>query len=81
MNLPFTTPRSGRKPRGGSAVDLPPADAGLLERLKQWRLGQARAQALPAYVILHDSTLADLARRRPRTLDELAGVPGIGMGK
>ncbi|MCC7217674.1 MAG: DNA helicase RecQ, partial [Burkholderiales bacterium] len=81
MRRVVAAPSRARKPRGGSAVDLPPADAGLLERLKQWRLGQARAQALPAYVILHDSTLADLARRRPRTLDELAGVPGIGARK
>ena len=81
MRRVVAAPSRARKPRGGSTVDLPPADAGLLERLKQWRLGQARAQALPAYVILHDSTLADLARRRPRTLDELAGVPGIGARK
>ena len=36
---------------------------------------------MPAYVILHDSTLAELARRRPRALSDLAVVPGIGARK
>ncbi len=34
---------------------------------------EARSQSVPAYVILHDSTLAEIARRRPRDLDALAG--------
>ncbi|MFO1315580.1 MAG: DNA helicase RecQ [Burkholderiales bacterium] len=81
MRRVVAAPSRAKKPRGGPAADLPPADAGLLGRLKQWRLEQARAQSLPAYVILHDSTLAELARRRPRTLGELAGVSGIGARK
>lgn len=36
---------------------------------------------MPAYVILHDSTLAELARRRPGDLDALAGIAGIGAKK
>ena len=70
-----------RRARTGPGADLPPADAGLLERLKQWRLAESKAQAVPAFVILHDSTLAELARRRPRALADLAGVPGIGARK
>ena len=38
-------------------------------------------QSVPAYVILHDSTLAEVARRRPRSLHELAAIPGIGAKK
>ncbi len=53
----------------------------MLERLKSWRLAQARAQAVPAYVILHDRTLAEIARQRPRDLGALAGVTGIGANK
>ncbi len=70
-----------RRARGAAPADLPPADAGLLDRLKQWRLAEARAQAVPAYVILHDATLAELARRRPKAIGDLAGVPGIGARK
>ncbi|HEY1327424.1 MAG TPA: DNA helicase RecQ [Casimicrobiaceae bacterium] len=62
-------------------VDLPPADVRVLERLKAWRLAQAKAQAVPAYVILHDRTLAEIARRRPRDAMELAAVAGIGSAK
>ena len=36
---------------------------------------------MPAYVILHDSTLAEIARRRPRRVHDLAGVAGIGARK
>jgi ATP-dependent DNA helicase RecQ len=50
-------------------------------RLKAWRLEEARRQAVPAYVILHDATLAEIARREPRDLDTLAGIPGIGTRK
>ena len=42
----------------------------LLDRLKDWRLAEARAQAVPAFVILHDRTLAEIARQRP---DGIAG--------
>jgi ATP-dependent DNA helicase RecQ len=50
-------------------------------RLKAWRLAEARRQAVPAYVILHDATLAEIARRQPRDLDALGEVPGIGARK
>ena len=75
--------RARRAPavRTGAAIDLPPAAADLLARLKAWRLAEARTQAVPAYVILHDSTLADIARRRPLDLDALATVGGIGATK
>jgi ATP-dependent DNA helicase RecQ len=59
----------------------PAGEAGRFTRLKAWRLDEARRQALPAYVILHDATLAEIARRRPVDLDALAEVPGIGARK
>ncbi len=68
----------GKRARAGAGADLPPAAARLLERLKQWRLAESRAQSVPAFVILHDSTLTELARQRPRSHDALAAIPGIG---
>ena len=53
-------------------------DAECLARLKAWRSEEARRQSVPAYVILHDATLAEIARRRPRDEAELAEIPGIG---
>jgi DNA helicase II / ATP-dependent DNA helicase PcrA len=49
--------------------------------LKRWRLDRALADDLPAYVVFHNSTLAEIVRRSPATLEELARVPGIGPAK
>ena len=66
----------------GTATATDPAgESERYARLKAWRLAEARRQALPAYVILHDATLAEIARRQPRDLDALAEVPGIGARK
>ncbi len=74
-------PRRKSASRAGAPADLAPAAAGLLARLKAWRLAEARTQAVPAYVILHDSALAEIARRCPADLDALAAVSGIGATK
>jgi ATP-dependent DNA helicase RecQ len=57
------------------------ADAPLFDALRAWRAGLAREQGVPAYVILHDKTLRELATRRPASLDDLLGIPGIGQAK
>jgi ATP-dependent DNA helicase RecQ len=49
--------------------------------LKAWRLAEARTQAVPPYVVFHDSTLAAIAEARPRTLQALAGISGMGTKK
>ncbi len=49
--------------------------------LKTWRAEVAREHNLPAYVIFHDATLAEIARRRPHTLEDLQGISGIGAKK
>ena len=49
--------------------------------LKEWRLARARAEEVPAYVVFNDRTLAELIRIAPRTIAELAEVPGIGPAK
>jgi len=53
----------------------------LLQALRDWRLVTAREHRVPAYVILHDSTLAAIAAARPRTVDDLRGISGIGAKK
>lgn len=61
--------------------DLSPSGQALFATLKAKRLEIAREQNLPPYIILHDRTLADMARRRPKTLADLEGIPGIGASK
>jgi ATP-dependent DNA helicase RecQ len=70
---------SARRSSAGS--ELAAIDAPLFDALRAWRTELAREQGVPAYVILHDKTLRELTARRPATLDDLLGVPGIGQAK
>ncbi len=56
-------------------------DATLFDALKGWRREQAKADGVPAYVIFHDRTLEQICRVRPRTLDALLTISGIGPAK
>jgi len=49
--------------------------------LRAWRAERAKADEVPAYVVFHNSTLAEIAERRPQTIAELASVPGVGPAK
>ena len=74
--------RRARKRRGkGDGPDVDPANAALFEALRAWRRERAAEQQLPPYVIFHDATLADIARQRPKTKDDLKGVSGVGQSK
>ena len=57
------------------------ADEGLLAALKARRRALAEAARVPAYVIFPDRTLIEMAQRRPRSLDEMAGITGVGAAK
>jgi len=49
--------------------------------LKRWRLKRAKTDEIPAYVVFHNSTLAEIAARQPKSIQELASVPGVGPTK
>lgn len=67
--------------RRAAVADLAPADAGLFEALRAWRGTEAKEQGVPAYIVFGDATLRAIATVRPRSLDDLAGVSGIGEKK
>jgi ATP-dependent DNA helicase RecQ len=46
--------------------------------LRAWRSQIARKRGVPAYVVLHDSTIDGIATSRPTTLAQLRAIPGIG---
>ena len=46
--------------------------------LRAWRTEIARKRGVPAYVVLHDSTIDGIAAARPTTLEKLRGIAGIG---
>ena len=56
-------------------------DAPLLSALKAKRRALAEAAGVPAYVIFPDRTLIEMAERRPATLDQMAGITGVGAKK
>ena len=70
---------AAERPRSPARVEL--VETPLTSALRSWRRERAKADGVPAYVVMHDSTLAVIAARRPATRDELATVPGIGPAK
>jgi len=56
-------------------------DEGVYETLRTWRRDVSKQHGVPAYTIFHDSTLRELSRVRPQTLDALRSISGIGATK
>lgn len=55
--------------------------APLLSALKAKRRGLAEVANVPAYIIFPDRTLIEMAERRPKNLDQMARVNGVGAKK
>jgi len=80
------TGRVTRTARGAGKDKPPPLpldDHALLrfEALKAWRAEVAREHNLPAYIVFHDATLAEMAQAQPDSLDALAQISGVGAKK
>jgi len=78
-------PVRGRTSRGegGSSrgPDAEPADPEIYERLRAWRTRAARERGVPPFLVFPDATLRAIAEAKPRSLDDLASVKGIGPAK
>lgn len=76
--------KKGRKSRASQSADVEAdlqqmeVDKNLFERLRALRLALANKQGYPPYIIMSDRTLRLLATIRPKTLDELSNISGIG---
>ena len=57
------------------------ADTILLKSLKQLRKKYAKSKGLPPNIILSESSLIDMANQYPITIEELANIHGVGLGK
>ena len=66
-----------RAPKQKAATE----DSPLREALREWRREMAKSHNVPAYVILHDTTIDALCQARPRSVGALLEVPGIGEKK
>lgn len=88
LRQPSEAPRRGKGAKVSrstreKAPPVPLDDAGTerFAALKAWRAEVAREHGLPAYVIFHDATLAEMARSQPGSLDDLAQISGVGAKK
>ncbi|WP_040050475.1 DNA helicase RecQ [Caballeronia concitans] len=67
--------------RADPTAGMSPREKSRWERLRAWRAETAKTDGVPAYVIFHDATLAEIARSDPDTIDDLRHIPGIGVRK
>ena len=88
LRVPAAAPKRGERARAGRTPKdkaLPLAlDSAAQQRfaaLKAWRAEVAREHNLPAFVVFHDATLAQMAHECPPDIDTLAGVSGVGAKK
>ena len=75
-DAPRRTPQ--RKASDALSQSLDPLSRERLTALKAWRASVAKSHNLPAYVVFHDATLAEMARISPQTMAELGGISGVG---
>jgi ATP-dependent DNA helicase RecQ len=75
------TVRSGRSKDKAPPIPLEADGLARFEALKAWRAEVAREHNLPAYVVFHDATLAEMAQAQPDSLDALAQISGVGAKK
>ena len=81
---PKRAAKASRGARGKGKAPPLPLDGEALARfdaLKAWRAEVAREHNLPAYIVFHDATLAEMAQSHPDTLDALARIGGVGAKK
>jgi superfamily II DNA helicase RecQ len=69
---------AGAKSAENEPIKLTAAGEALEARLKEWRAAEAKRLGVPAFVVLHDRTLAALAQARPANPRQLLEVSGLG---
>nr|WP_222611217.1 DNA helicase RecQ [Undibacterium sp. LX40W] len=62
-------------------ANLDDVEQKIFERLRWWRVETAKAHNTAAFIIFHDSTLREIAKAKPRSLEDLRGVTGVGAKK
>ncbi|NNE94823.1 MAG: ATP-dependent DNA helicase UvrD2 [Acidimicrobiales bacterium] len=73
--------REARRALGSKSTAATERDDPLFADLRSWRSAQSKAHAVPAYVVLNDATLRAIAKARPQSRGQLAGISGIGPTK
>src|SRR4051794_9623874 len=70
----FAVASKAAKPAGTSnAAEVDPE---LREYLREWRRTRAKEQSVPAFVVLHDTSLEEICRVQPKSRSELLSITG-----
>lgn len=78
-DAPQARGRSGRDESWRDTLEA--ADWPLFNRLREWRSERSKAEGIPPYVICNNRQLAEIVRRRPSALAQLAEMDGFGDAK
>jgi len=62
-------------------TQIPDVDSELRDYLREWRKAISKQQGVPAFVVMHDSSLEEVCRKRPGSMRELLGISGFGEHK
>ena len=82
LSMPLRKDRVREKKPASKGTALPEAgEERLLAALRTLRARLAQAEGVPAYIVFSNATLADMARRAPRTMEAFLEVSGVGRVK
>ncbi len=70
-----------RRQVAAASARVSAGDAELREYLREWRRTTAKEQGVPAFVVLHDTTLEEICLRQPSSIADLLSITGIGERK
>jgi len=73
--------KSSKKKKSKNKTSLRSVDEPLFELLREHRLELANEYGVPPYIIFHDSTLEEMAKTRPNTLEAMRYISGVGEQK
>jgi DNA helicase-2/ATP-dependent DNA helicase PcrA len=69
------------RPAARPSVNVSAAGGNTFDRLREWRRKRAAADGVPAFVVFHDKTLAQIAEEQPSDWADLASISGVGPAK
>jgi len=74
-------PEKNKQPSGGATRGAQVGDVAIFEALRALRRQLAKEQGVPPYIIFHDTTLQEMARARPVSVDQMRSISGVGEQK
>ena len=81
LSRPASLVAPSQRLASGRATAVAEVDAELREYLREWRRAAAKQQGVPAFVVMHDSSLDEVCRKQPGSIPESLGISGFGEHK